>query len=109
MSTVIRLAEYGRGPGGVLFTRPELDALLSLYADRVASGEWRDYAIIHDSDRAAFCVFRAAHDRPLYTVAKLAGGGRRFPYVVSDAHRILRQSRTLKEALGVFARPFRLV
>ncbi len=54
----------------IAFERRELDVLLRLYGRKVASGEWRDYAIDHLSDRAVFSIFRRASEMPLYRIEK---------------------------------------
>lgn len=81
--------------------------LLQLYAERVAAGEWRDYAIDHGPDRAVFAVFRSTQERPLFTIAKLRG--RKQPYVVASGQQPLRRAGSLREALAVFRKAFRLV
>ena len=74
MAGVVRLEEYHarrhKRPAVVYFSRRELDQLLSLYSRRVATGEWRDYAIDHGAGCAFFSVFRHSYDRPLFSVAK---------------------------------------
>lgn len=54
----------------VAFNRAELSAILSVYGRMVAQGEWRDYGIDMQKDRAVFYIFRRASERPLYTIEK---------------------------------------
>ncbi|WP_208996378.1 DUF2794 domain-containing protein [Pseudovibrio ascidiaceicola] len=54
----------------VAFHRTELDQILRLYGRMVASGEWRDYAIGHGTDKAIFAIFRRASEMPLYRIEK---------------------------------------
>jgi hypothetical protein len=54
----------------VTFNRRELNRILGLYGRKVASGEWRDYAIDFDKDRAVFSVFRRTSEVPLYRIEK---------------------------------------
>ena len=58
MATVYRMAEAQRQRRPIFFDRTELNQLLSLYSRRVASGEWRDYAIDQRGGSAVFSVFR---------------------------------------------------
>ena len=46
--------------GPVAFNRIELNAILRVYGQMVAAGEWRDYAIDHLDDRAVFSIFTVA-------------------------------------------------
>jgi hypothetical protein len=57
-------------PSQVTFDRRELSRILGLYGRKVASGEWRDYAIDFMRDRAVFSVFRRTSEVPLYRIEK---------------------------------------
>lgn len=59
----------------VSFQRDELRELLNEYSRRVATGEWRDYAIDFKRDRAVFSVFRHTAEHPLYSIEKVPGKG----------------------------------
>ncbi|MFI4987675.1 MAG: DUF2794 domain-containing protein, partial [Alphaproteobacteria bacterium] len=72
MAKLVRLDDFKRRRSLVHFTRQELNRLLQIYSRRVASGEWRDYAIHHDTARARFLVFRHRLEGPAYTVVKWA-------------------------------------
>ena len=94
----------------IFFDRNELNQLLSLYSRRVASGEWRDYAIDQRGGSAVFSVFRHTHDAPLFRIAKQAtksGVGGEF--VVSSGAETLKQATTMTEALSVFGISLRVV
>ena len=52
------------------FDRRELNTILNLYGRKVASGEWRDYALDFLKDRALFSIYKRASERPLYVVEK---------------------------------------
>ncbi|NKB58946.1 MAG: DUF2794 domain-containing protein [Alphaproteobacteria bacterium] len=92
----------------VFFSRQELRQLLDVYSRRVASGEWRDYAIDHYGGIAVFSVFRHSFDAPLYAVAK-AGGGKDCEYTVFDGQRRIKKGPTMTDVLKVFDKPLRLV
>jgi len=65
-------------PGNrVTFNRRELDRILRLYGRKVASGEWRDYAIDFLKDRAVFSVFRRSSEVPIYRIEKSPRAARR--------------------------------
>ena len=46
--------------GDIAFDRRELTQILNVYGRKVASGEWRDYAIDTLNEKAVFSVFRRA-------------------------------------------------
>lgn len=92
------------------FSRTELNQLLSLYSRRVASGEWRDYAIDQRAGMAVFSIFRHTHDRPLFSIAKRSGGvGLGGDYLVYSGAKRLKQAGSITEALSIFEPKLRLV
>ena len=48
------------------FSKEELNKILSFYGVRVASGEWRDYAIDRDEEKSSFSIYRHTSEMPLY-------------------------------------------
>jgi hypothetical protein len=52
------------------FDRRELNTILNLYGRKVASGEWRDYAMDFLKDRALFSVYKRSSERPLFVIEK---------------------------------------
>lgn len=60
----------GKAPERVAFDRQELQAILGLYGNKVAEGEWRDYAMDFGRDTATFSVFRRSSEVPLYRIVK---------------------------------------
>jgi len=54
----------------VAFNRAELDAILAVYARKVAAGEWRDYALQMGREKAVFAIFQRASEYPLFRVEK---------------------------------------
>ena len=54
----------------VTFDRKELTTILNLYGRKVASGDWRDYAIDFLRERALFSIYKRSSERPLYVIEK---------------------------------------
>jgi Protein of unknown function (DUF2794) len=104
-------SEYhgGEAPGAtpvaprVTFERRELDRILDLYGRKVAAGEWRDYAIDFEKDRAVFSVFRRASEMPIYRIEKNPRLSRRQGAfsVVSVTGLILKRGHELDRVLRV--------
>ncbi len=63
-------ATQGSSNRPVCFNRQELNAILLVYGRRVAAGEWRDYALDMQKDRAVFSIFRRTSEMPIYRVEK---------------------------------------
>lgn len=104
MVQVIQLSEHRRSTRQTYFNRNELSQLLALYSSRVATGEWRDYAIDHGVGMAVFSIFRHTHEHPLYAIVKSAGGPRGPEYAVFSGRRRLYRGASLMEAVAIFDR-----
>jgi hypothetical protein len=99
-------------PQQVVFTRRELDAILSVYGRMVAMGEWRDYAIDHLKDRAVFSVFRRTSEMPLFRIEKAPKLARRQGAfsVIGAGGAILKRGGEIAQVLKVFdRRRFRVI
>ena len=98
-------------PTTVAFNRFELNAILNVYGRKVASGDWRDYAVDMGRERAVFSVFRRASEVPIYTIEKspkLARKQGAFS-VVTAGGVILKRGHDLARVLAVFDAGVRLV
>lgn len=104
MAKLFTLPDAWRLGKKTTFNKRELSQLMAVYGRYVSQGEWRDYALDCTPDMAVFSIFRHSHEQPLYTVAKLAGQGRKKPsrYVVHCGGKTLKQSTSLLEVLEVF-------
>jgi len=112
--SVTCLAAPQSGPGAsahVSFDRRELSRILNLYGRKVASGEWRDYAIDFLKDRAVFSIFRRASEVPIYRIEKDPRLARKQGAysVISATGLILRRGHELERVLLVIDRPMKVV
>ena len=78
-ATLIALAaaQAGLPAGPISFNRQELNQILNVYGRMVADGEWRDYAIDLERERAVFSIFRRTSEMPLYRIVKQPRHARR--------------------------------
>ncbi len=114
MGQVYRLEDFRRrakpSRHATFFTRSELNQLLSLYSPRVASGEWRDYAIDQRAGMAIFSIYRHSQDQPIFTIAKRSGRlDGPADFVVYTGPTRLKRARNLRDALKVFERKLKVV
>lgn len=110
MTEMLRLSDYRKKKQKqrVFFDRHELRQLLDLYSRRVATGEWKDYAIDQYGPMAVFSIFRHSFDQPLFAIAKKASG-KGCDYVVLSGRQQLKRGGTIGEALAVLERQLRLL
>ncbi|UYN93209.1 MAG: DUF2794 domain-containing protein [Enhydrobacter sp.] len=111
MSNLYRLADQRARRRIVSFDRRELSRLLNLYSMRVATGEWRDYAIDFRPGMAIFSIFRHTAEQPLFAIAKVPGStaGGSGGYMVYNGPRKLAHGDNLEDVLSVFDRKLRLL
>jgi hypothetical protein len=95
----------------VCFDRHELNTILNVYGHRVASGEWRDYALDMEKDRAVFSVFRRSSEMPIYRIEKKPKLARRQGAfsIISASGQILKRGHELRRVLSFFDKHLRLV
>ena len=89
------------------FNRDELLEILAVYGRKVATGEWRDYALDMGRDRAVFSIFRRASECPLYRIEKNPRLARRQGAysVIAATGLILKRGADLRRVLAVIDRP----
>ena len=97
--------------GGIAFDRRELSQILNVYGRKVASGEWRDYAIDSLREKAVFSVFRRSSECPLYRIEKSPKLARRQGVysVIAATGLILKRGHDLARVLRALDRGLRLV
>jgi hypothetical protein len=97
--------------GGIAFDRQELSQILNVYGRKVASGEWRDYAIDTLREKAVFSVFRRSSEVPLYRIEKTPKLARRQGAysVIAATGLILKRGHDLARVLRALDRGLRLV
>ena len=95
----------------IAFDRQELSQILNVYGRKVASGEWRDYAIDTLKEKAVFSVFRRASEVPLYRIEKAPKLARRQGAysVVAATGLILKRGHDLARVLRALDCGLRLV
>ena len=104
-------AQTSPAPNNVTFNRLELNRILNLYGRMVADGEWRDYAIDFQKDRAVFSVFRRASEVPIYRIEKDPRLARKqgMYSVITATGLILRRGHELERVLLVIDRKLAVV
>ncbi len=105
------ISERAHRRGGIAFDRRELTQILDVYGRKVASGEWRDYAIDTMKEKAVLGVFRRASESPLYRIEKAPNLARRQGAysVVAATGLILKRGHDLARVLRALDKGLRLV
>lgn len=87
----------------ISFNRHELRVILSAYGQRVATGEWRDYAIDMLPESAVFSIFRRASEMPLYRIEKRPKMARKqgLYWVLNASGMVLKRGHDLEQVLRV--------
>ncbi len=94
----------------LFFNRTELGQILAAYSTRVASGEWRDYAIDYLPGSAVFSIFRHTHETSLYVVEKQQLYPTGIPrFILRDQSKVLCKGSSIQEIVFYFNRLPRLI
>ena len=93
------------------FTRLELNQILNVYGRKVATGEWRDYAMDFGREKAVFSVFSRTSECPLFTIEKTPKLARKQGAysVVTATGLILKRGHELPRVLEVLEKRLRLL
>ena len=92
------------------FTRHELIAILRVYGGRVATGDWRDYAIDHLDGRAVFSIYRSHFETPIFTIEKRWLKSRKvWQYALADRRRFVKTAQQFEVILYALTHLPRLV
>ena len=107
MQRISRLKKFGKP---IFFDRTELGQILATYSTRVASGEWRDYAIDHLDGSAIFSIFRHTLETPLYIVEKQQRHSTEPPkFTLRDRNKVLCKGNSIQDIIHYFNRLPKLI
>ncbi len=109
MASLYSLDAHKKRQPRITFSRSELRQLFDVYSRRVATGEWRDYAIDHGTDRVAFSIFRHTAESPVLVIEKSKPSRTNRGYRLTWRRRPLAQAKTINEIVAVIERQPRLV
>lgn len=110
MAAIVRLEDFRPSRDTIYFSRADLNRLLSLFSRRLLARQWLDYSIDNSEGMAVFCVYRRAHDAPLYKIFRLAPRAHpKGEYLVMKGDRKIRHTATLDGALQAFDPSLRAV
>ena len=54
----------------VFFIKKELRSILNLYAQKVSSGDWKDYGLSINKKEVTFDIYQRSSDKPIYRISK---------------------------------------
>lgn len=102
--------EVNRRGDRIAFDRKELNIILGIYGNKVAAGEWRDYALDFGRETATFSVYRRASEVPLYRIVKDPSLARKqgIYSVIAQGGLILKRGHDLAQVLRILVRQPRL-
>ena len=66
------------------FHKTELNLILSVYAQKVSQGHWKDYAIDHGEYNAVFSIYRSTFENAFLRIIKNKNKGMRVTFTLID-------------------------
>ena len=99
----VAAAGHDKAPPTTYFNRHEFREILAVYGRKVAAGEWRDYAIDMNREKAVFSIFRKASEWPLLRIEKVPKLARKQGAysVIAATGVILKRGHDLRRVLDV--------
>jgi hypothetical protein len=96
----------------IFFNKAELQTILNLYGEMVASGEWKDYGLSISKKEVSFNVYHRTSESPIYKIAKnLKPKNSNEKYLIKNSKNIvIKNSESLKKLIEkVIWKKFKLV
>ena len=83
------------------FVKKELKVILNLYAQKVSSGDWRDYSLSINKKVVSFDVYQRSSEKPLFKISKnLNPNSRNEKFYISDrSGNIIKKSENLESLI----------
>ncbi len=92
------------------FSRKELSVILSIYSSKVATGDWRDYALDNSSETASFSIYKHAHETPVLIIEKRRlRTGSKPVFLLHNKFKIISKSDSLEKVINYLNNQPRLV
>ncbi len=66
------------------FHKTELNLILSVYAQKVSQGHWKDYAIDHGTYNAVFSIYRSTFENAFLRIIKNKNRGKHITFTLID-------------------------
>ena len=54
----------------IFFNKVELKLILNLYAQKVSSGDWKDYGLSINKKEVTFDIYQRSSEKPVYRISK---------------------------------------
>ena len=96
----------------IFFNKIELQLILNLYAEKVSSGEWKDYGLTITKREVSFNVYYRTSEFPVYRITKnLKPKKENEKYLIKDAqNKIINNSENLQNLIKkIIWKKFKLV
>tara|TARA_A100001037_G_C14931139_1_gene536103 strand:+ start:73 stop:417 length:345 start_codon:yes stop_codon:yes gene_type:complete len=79
------------------FIKKELQTILNLYAQKVSSGDWKDYGLSINKREITFDVYQRASEKPIYRISKNLNPKNRMEkfYVLDRNGKVVKKSENL--------------
>ena len=83
------------------FIKQELKTILNLYAQKVSSGDWKDYSLSVNKKEISFDVYQRASETPFLRISKSLNPRSRDEkfYVLDKSGKIIKRSENLESLI----------
>ena len=85
----------------VFFIKKELRSILNLYAQKVSSGDWKDYGLSINKKEVTFDIYQRSSDKPIYRISKNLNPNNKTEkfYILDKSGKIIKKSENLESLI----------
>ena len=86
----------------VFFIKKELRSILNLYAQKVSSGDWKDYGLSINKKEVTFDIYQRSSDKPIYRISKNLNPNKKTEkfYILDKSGKIIKKSENLDNLIN---------
>ena len=86
----------------VFFIKKELRSILNLYAQKVSSGDWKDYGLSINKKEVTFDIYQRSSDKPIYRISKNLNPNNKMEkfYILDRSGKIIKKSENLDNLIS---------
>jgi len=97
MSKIYHFSKYIKEKEKVIFSKKDLNSIISIYSQKVSMGIWKDYSINFEKNYAEFSIYKHTHASPEFSIVK---DKKKIFFIYSRAQE-LKKSKYIKDVLEV--------
>ncbi len=97
MSKIYHFSKYIKEKEKVVFSKKDLNSIISIYSQKVSMGIWKDYSINFERNYAEFSVYKHTYASPEFSIVK----NKKRIFSIYSRKQELKKSKYIKDVLNI--------